>query len=317
VRLEAAARPLPADCLSILEVRLAPDEPQADLSVRLTQPDQARQLAGQLTPSHTQQLLARWAEGEWKQLPTLWLEFDIDLYRANIPPPILCAELPLAPDPLWLADSLLPALHGRALGAAQREKVLLCAREVPGSARLLYAFSLLSRGVEAVRLEILGLGPAETRDYLTRIAPHVLPMAAELSPFLQGMENPHLSFDIGGGAGSDVLPRIGLEGAFPRQPRREPRWAEILGRLVEQGLCSPAKRDAVLAWPGYDSFWTAPDRWPVEAVGVGGFCVRFLSHLKVVGEPGRPPLAKAYLGLRHLVPSQEPEGTLQPSSSML
>ena len=79
------------------------------------------------------------------------------------------------------------------------------------------------------------------RDYLERVAPHVIPTMAEIAPFLQGMENPHLSFDIA----SEVLPRIGLEGAFPRQPQREPRWAEILGRLVEGELCSPAKREAV------------------------------------------------------------------------
>jgi hypothetical protein len=202
--------------------------------------------------------------------------------------------------PLWLADSLLPTLHGRPLTAAQREKVLLCARAVPSSARLLYAFSLLSRPENAVRLEILGLGPAEARDYLAQVAPHTLPTLAEIAPLLATAENPHLSFDIG--ATGEVLPRIGLEGAFPRQPPREPRWAELLGRWVERGLCSPEKRDAVLAWPGQDSYWTAPDRWPVEAVGVGRLCVRFLSHLKVVGEAGRPPQAKAYLGWRHLPP---------------
>jgi hypothetical protein len=70
--------------------------------------------------------------------------------------------------------------------------------------------------------------------------------------------------------------------------------------MVDLCLCSPEKRDAVLAWPGQDSFWTAPDRWPVEAVGLGGVCVRFLSHLKVVGQPGRPPQVKAYLGFRYL-----------------
>jgi hypothetical protein len=296
-RLAGAIRHLPADGLTILELRLTPDQPQVDLSIRLNQPDQARQLAQHLP--HPQDFLSRWSESEQvrEQLPALWLEFDLDQDRIDLPPPLLCAQLAPEADPLWLADSLLPALHGRPLGTAQRELVLSCARAIPPFARLLYVFSLLSRPGGAIRLEILGLGPTETRDYLARLAPHVLPTADEISPLLATAENPHLSFDID--ATGEVLPRIGLEGAFPRQPSREPRWAELLGRWVEQGLCSPEKRDAVLAWPGQDSFWTAPDRWPVEA-GVGGLLVRFLSHLKVVGEVGRPPQAKSYLGLHYL-----------------
>jgi hypothetical protein len=281
----------------MIEVRLVAGEKDADLSVRLCRSDQALWMAGQVHQSHIREFLVRWAEREWEHVPAIWLEFDLDQDRADLPAPLLCAQLPPQVDPLWLADSLLPALHGRALDIAQRERVLLCARAIPLPARLLYAFSLLSRPGGAVRLEILGLGPMETRDYLARVAPHVLLTLAEISPLLATAENPHLSFDIG--ATGEVLPRIGLEGAFPRQPSREPRWAELLGRWVEMGLCSPEKRDAVLAWPGQDSFWTAPDRWPVEA-GVGGLLVRFLSHLKVVGEAGRPAQVKAYLGLHYL-----------------
>ncbi len=57
------------------------------------------------------------------------------------------------------------------------------------------------------------------------------------------------------------------------------------------------KREAALAWPGWDSFWTAPDRWPVEAVGAEGYCVRYLSHVKVVCRPDREPEAKVYLAV--------------------
>ncbi|HZF09821.1 MAG TPA: hypothetical protein VFE33_13605 [Thermoanaerobaculia bacterium] len=303
-RLEDTARNLPSDGLGVIEVRLAADEPQADLSVRLSRPEQACRLARQLPGSHFQALLSRWAEGEWEQVPTLWLEFDLHREAADLPLPVLCVQLPPEADPLWLADSLLPALYGRALGAAQRETVLLCAREVPSPGRLLYAFSLLSRGEEAVRLEILGLDAAGRMEYLGRLAPHAGVTAAALAPLLEGAENPHLSFDIG--PTGEILPRIGLEGAFPRQPDRERRWAELLARLVDRGLCSPEKRDALLAWPGHDSFWTAPALWPVEVAGMGGFCVRFLSHLKVVGQPDRPPQAKAYLGFGYLATSSSP-----------
>ncbi len=295
-RLRRGAGLLSLDCLGIIETRLAAKESEADLSIRLPRPGQAPRITGQIQPLHLQGFLSRWAEQGWKPVPALWLEFDLDQDRPTLPPPLLCAQLAPNTDPLWLADSLLPALHGQPLGADQRALVLHCAREIPPPAHLLYAFSLLPRPGAAVRLEILGLGASEAQAYLSRVAPHVLPTLAEIAPLLAGTENPHLSFDIT----SEVLPRIGLEGAFPRQPKREPRWAAILERLVEQGLCSAEKRAAILAWPGQDSFWTAPERWPVEAVGVGGRLIRFLSHLKVVGQPGRPPLGKAYLGFHHL-----------------
>jgi hypothetical protein len=293
-RLRDAARCVPADCLGIVEVRLGAGEGAADLSVRLEWPEQARRMAGQLRELHVREFLARWAERKETQEP-VWLEFDLHPGSAGLPSPILLTALPLQVDPLWLADSLLPALYGRALDASQREKVLLAARAVPGSARILYAFSLRPRPHEAVRLDILGLAEEERGEYLERVAPHLRILAEETAPLLAGTDRPHLSFDIS----SKALSRLGMEGSFLRQPKREPRWAELLARLVESGLCTPEKRDAVLTWGGNDSYWTAPDSWPVEMRGKSGFCIRALSHIKVVGELGRPPHAKAYLTFCH------------------
>lgn len=296
-RIQAVARRMPVDSPAIIEVRLAHHESRADFSARVTSREQALHLAAVFSPHRRES--QHWAEFEMagNRVPALWLELDLDPELPDLPPPLLIAQLPPEPDPLWLADTLLPALHGRPLTPAQRETVLSSARAVPPPARLLYAFSLHSRPGNAVRLEILGLGPAESHAYLSLIAPHTLPTLSEIAPLLAGTENPHLSFDIG--EAGEILPRIGLEGAFPTQPPREPRWAELLSRWADLGLCSPEKRDAVLAWPGQDSYWTAPDRWPAEA-GIGGRLVRFLSHVKVAGQPGWPPEAKAYLGFQYL-----------------
>ncbi len=128
--------------------------------------------------------------------------------------------------------------------------------------------------------------------YLQTIAPARVPDVTRAASLLEGAERLHLSFDV---TAEEILPRIGLEGSFPRQPPREPRWRSLLTRLVEEGLCSPDKRDALLRWPGYDSFWTAPERWPLAEAGPRGFCVRALSHLKLACHPDREPEAKAYL----------------------
>jgi hypothetical protein len=191
-----------------------------------------------------------------------------------------------------IVESLLPSLHGRPLSEAQSRLVRRCHGEIPEESCLLYVFSLLSRPGSPVRMEIFGLDPAGALAYLHRVAPHAAPPLTEIAPLFEGIDRPHLSFDLG----TEILPRVGLEGSFARQ--REPRWADLFARLVARGLCTTAERDAILAWPGYDTFWTATADWPLERAGIGGmsgFCVRALSHVKVVAQPGRPPEAKVYL----------------------
>jgi hypothetical protein len=294
-RLRRVAANVPGEGRGILEARLAPGEAPVDLSLGVHTPAQARALAACLPLSSTRDFLLRWSELEGPLAPvrSVWLELDLDREpeRGALPPPILCAKLPRDSEPGWLLGTLFPALTGRPLPAHQRDRLVACLSALPASAFLLYAFDLKARGNEAIRLEIFGLEPVEIPVYLREVAPGAAAGVAEIAPAFEGVERIHLSFDIAEG----IQPQIGLEGSFPRQPRREPRWRDLFGRLIERGLCSPAKRDTVLAWPGYDTFWTAPDRWPVDPLGPGGSCIRVLSHIKVVCHPDRDPEAKVYL----------------------
>jgi hypothetical protein len=293
-RLLAVAPFLPRDCLGILETRLASGPGSIDLSVRLLEPDQGRFMAEQVSPPHLRSFLARWPEsgGPFSAVRSVWLEFDLDREPEDLPEPISCAKLGEDVDPLWVVDVLLPALQGKLLPKEQRDLWLFCQREIPAPGRLLYAFSLRARGGDAVRMEIFGLDPARILAYLGRVALATVPATEKIVPLFEGVERLHLSFDL---SPEGILPRIGIEGSFPRIPRREPRWVSLFDRLEEQGLCDSGKRAASLAWPGYDSFWTASKRWPVDAVGVRGFCFRVLSHVKVVCQPGQDPEAKVYL----------------------
>lgn len=295
-RLRRLAPDLPGDGLAILEVRLASSN-AVDLSLRLKTPSQARHMAERMRLPHLRTLLLRWSEmdGAFSPVRSLWLEFDLDQDSAGLPTPIVCAKLAPNVDTTWLLDSLFPALHGKPLTAEQRRLIRFCRDEIPAPGSLLYAFSLLSRPGEALRLEIFGLEPDAITAYLHRIAPRADPRAADLAPLFEGVERIHLSFDIA----EEILPRIGLEGSFHRLPHREPGWAGLFDRLVARGLCSPGKRNAALAWPGYDTFWTTPEAWPVRAAGIRGFCIRSLSHVKVVCQPGQELEAKVYLGMEY------------------
>jgi hypothetical protein len=290
-RLHRLALTLPGECQGTLEVRLATEAAPVDLSLCLRTADQVQALAARLSSSPIGKFLSRWSELESSLAPvrSVWLEFDLD--RGEASSPVVCAKLPADVDSGWLIDTLLPALRGDPLSAGQCDLILACLGALPGSARLLYVFSLRARGSDAVRLEIFGMEPSQILEYLQRVAPGMVPAVAEVTPLFEGVERLHLSLDVAG----QVLPRIGVEGSFPRQPGREPRWRKLFGRLESRGLCSPKRRETILAWPGYDSFWTAPQKWPIAVIGPRGFCIRALSHVKVVCRPDCEPEAKVYL----------------------
>lgn len=291
-RVSSLAARLPADCLAILEVHLAPARTIPDLSIMVKRRPQMESVQEVLAAPHFQSFAARWAHRDDRRIVSLWLELDLYPRPRGVPVPSLCVKLRKDADHRWVLGTLLPALAGGPLGAARREIVRRCLAEIPPAGQLLYVFHLLPRGGD-LRMEIYGLSPEEMVDYLARVAAPVPPAGvARAAALVAGAERTHLSFDVGPEA---IRPRIGIEGSFAALPRRERRWAELLGRLESRGLCSPAQRDALLAWPGTDSFWTAPRSWPREVRWMDAFCIRYLSHLKVVWQSGRALRSKAYL----------------------
>jgi hypothetical protein len=297
-RLRRLARDLPGDLLTVLEIRLAGEPGPIDLALRLSEPEQALRIADILPPSHVRSFLSLWGTpgGPLSPIHSAWVEFDLDQEPREITTPVVCAKLTAdAPLP-WLIDTLFPAMHGKPLTESQERLVRLCHESLPPPAYVLYAFSLLSRGADTLRLEIFGLKPSSILSYLERVAPTAVSWMKGPVALFEGIERIHLSLDMG----NEILPRIGIEGSFSRLPNWEPGWRKLFDRLVDRGLCRPEERDAALAWRGSDTFWTAPAAWPVEAIGPGGFCFRKLSHVKVVCRPDRRLEAKLYLMLGYL-----------------
>jgi len=218
--------------------------------------------------------------------------------------PGICAALggSASPRSNVLTDRLLRGLRGRPLAAAPRRRLARCLAAIPPAGRLLYLASMESRPSDAVRLVVSGLDAPALVAFLGRIAPAaVARRAAAAASLVAGAARTHLSFDVG----EEVEVRVGIECSFPRLPSREPRWAGLLDAWTAAGLCTLEQRSALLAWTGYDSFWTAAPRWPVAAETAGTFCIRCLSHLKLICAADGPT-AKAYLLFGSLRPNLSP-----------
>lgn len=314
-RLRTVARYLPGDCLGVIEVRLAASPPgrreeteSVDLSVRLSEPPQARLLLEHLSPPHLRGLFSSgWREiGYPSPVSSVWLEFDLDHEPGGLPVPLVAARLSEQVASSWLVETLLPSLHGRSLDASQRRWVRRAVDELPAGIQLLYAFSLLSRPGADVRLELFGHDSKNLLDFLGHLASgETARRVADLAPLLEGADRYHLSFDVD--VGGTIGPRIGLECGFARLPHRESRWLTLFDRLVTAELCTATKRDAVFEWPGYDTVRTAARVWPREEEALDRYCVRCLSHVKLVSRPDLQPEAKAYLLFQPLGSRPQPD----------
>lgn len=251
-------------------------------------------------------LCGAWLDGgdpAWARVRHLWLELDLDAPSGPGAPPVPPPSVFLAFEDdataamdadalLALLDVVLAPLVPGGMDAESRARLRGVLLRRPPGAAMPYAGIMLSRPRPAVRvylsrvpgaavpalLDQVGWPEEETRD-----AARVLgELHAGVSPEL-GM----LHLDVLEGA---LLPRLGLEYTLERGPQVKGRVAErrFVDRLVECGLCRPERRDALLAWPGYEVHTLRHELWP-------SWLIRRVNCIKLVHEPDREAQAKAYL----------------------
>lgn len=209
--------------------------------------------------------------------------------------------LPAAP-----ASAVLAAV-GRRLGEPLPPAVLAgldeIERTLPVGAFVANLGVLPGRGLQAVRVNVGGRGFVQEADrWLGRLGwPGSRDALAGVLALAAGSgADVYVNVDVG----TELQPSLGLELFFHRQPERSPACVLFLERLTRVGLCSPSKRDALLAWPGA----TGPDEgpWPARLAelsallgGRPSVVVRILNHLKLSMSAAGSVEAKAYLSFGH------------------
>jgi len=292
VRLAACA---PGECYSIgVECRLASSIGSVDLGVAFLPHMTTGAFDAWLRFSNAACAAACWGAieafiGQWHDsasslrawIPFIFLEYDADSADTPVIVPSIFAALDspigVAPDrglpEMRAAREFSRLLSGNSWSEKRDEQLCRCFRALRGQARVLHVAVMLSRSTQSWRVSVL-LQRNSLESYLRSIGGTE---AADTALLLatgryEELLNDSLQLDI------DIGPPISSRVGFNLQPDQKTSWSVLLQRSVELGLCSSEGASALLRWC---SSGTVPHRE--------------ISHLKLVGEPGRTPELKGYV----------------------
>jgi hypothetical protein len=244
------------------------------------------------------------------RVPLAWLEFD---HMEREVDPIGNVGVCLAPayiDPFaalpeQAPDEVLPvilesihAVSAQPVAAEDRRLLQTCVEGLPRGARWIHLSIMVAR--DPLQLKLYGAFPcAAVLPYLARVG-----CAADPAPIARVLERSCPSTRTGDSIYLDLPvtgmldPRqAGLGLAFGQQHLRisheqDPSRRALLESLTEDGLCTPAQRDALVAWPGHETGVEA-----ARAVnGEGAIDVQRWLDIKLVCAASGALQAKAYLG---------------------
>ncbi|MGQ0703487.1 MAG: hypothetical protein ACT4PM_10190 [Gemmatimonadales bacterium] len=180
-----------------------------------------------------------------------------------------------------------------------------CADACPEGAWISHVGAMLGRTAGGFRIHVSGLRLDRMERFLEQVGwpgdgSSIRRLAGELFEIVDSII---VCLDIG----ERIGPLIGFECVFSLPRETDPRVGRLLDYLISQHLCSPAKRDALLRWPGRISPPETALPWPDHLLILGlqqpaqrlGFLERRWSHIKLTCDPGGPRLAKAYFGFHH------------------
>ncbi|ODH02072.1 hypothetical protein A4S05_02715 [Nostoc sp. KVJ20] len=254
-----------------------------------------------------------------KSAENIWLEFDLDEQPEELPIPSLFLGLKefqlkkhttetskISDEQLQTITTVLQILFEHDISPLIEKNLGICVNSLPSGSQVLYVGAMFSRQLDAVRVNLGGIRVEMLEDYLAQIGwiYSVKPLKKIIKLLAKFSDAIILNLDIG----TSIFPKIGLECLLENKSSRlEPKWQLLLDFLVEQGLCIPEKRDAVLNWSGCSHEKSYPELWSKELSKVSSFlgskwysiCFRNLNHIKIIYHPDGNLEAKGYLAFGH------------------
>jgi hypothetical protein len=326
-RIHGVARQLPAALTDFFGFESRLGEPGADAdflvcakaqaarNIVAAQPDAAPLPAGRVWDDLAR-FGERWADSAspCAAVHNMWMEFDLPAGTApsgGVPAPSVFLGGEFLPGgsapPEWLVDEALPLCQGRAVAPALRESLARAMAVVPAHAHGFQVGLMLGRAGagDALRLCLRGLQRDDLAPLLRALewpgdAAELLAAWDFAAPWAVGLD---LDLDLLPHTG----PKLGLECSFGYANDSVQRVRTCLDGLVARGACLPAKRDALLAWPRAFHQRGQGREWPLDLLAGAllqpetslSMFARWVYHIKIDVQPGKPWVAKAYLAVAH------------------
>lgn len=314
--LQALAALLPkAMSAHYFETRLAADAPQVDFSTCIAAAQGGRAILTGLKgaiglPStllenplwrRTHDFFNYWADPAsplYEQAPLVWLEFDqVDGLIPDIPLP--CVNVCVDPEYLkqhgsnrphkqcyqTFIETTLELLLGQPLPAQICQNLISCFNLLPVGGKIIYVSAMLPR--QPATLKLNGFIPKDQLlNYLNQIGwpGSVVEIRKIVAAYCASLENLRVDLTVG----DHISSRIGLEFFSKGSTQPEVERQLLLNKFVENGLCSPEKREALLSWSGYSSEVFRNQAWTTK--------LNRTWYTKLVYQADQPLEAKGYLG---------------------
>ncbi len=249
-----------------------------------------------------------------KNVANIWLEFDLDSPPDFVPLPSVFLGTNsiqggrFAPgNDTWLFTSSLAQWLGHELPHLTKNALLKCILRLPRHAQIFQIGTFLARSLPAIRIVVRGLDLTQVPAYLQAVGYSA--QLDEFRAFLDGISpigsEIFLDLDIYEGIGE----KIGIEVQTDRVRffKMRDQFDRLMEFIVMNGLCTPEKRDAIQAYPGYIDSRSHTDVWPERLLREApeartntiSVILRDLSHLKFVYKPSAEIEAKIYLQVKH------------------
>ncbi len=311
-QVQRLARSLPPSPTAFFECRLEDNQPQVDFSIGLF---------SSVSDHFIEYFLI---QADWysyrdiflglinstsilkQYISYIFLEFDLPGKLVQLPMP--CIFLAFEQEGLSKTQGLIELISknfGYSNTASLESNLSYYFDCLPPSSTVTPIGLMLSRPNKPVRLGIQGTSSQHLLDYLAKLG--WFDVTSTFSSITLALEKFVDSFRLCFDIYDSFSPKIGLE-CFLQQPSDESRWQQLLNYLVEIGVCTPVKRDALLTWPGFSQKTDAPELWPNNLAGgdllLGSSALsifwREISHIKIIYDVAEDCLsAKGYLSFGH------------------
>lgn len=250
----------------------------------------------------------------------LWFEFDTSNSIMNDPLPniffhpesIKSADDKKISEYKWITRDAIPLITGKTIQDNVEKKIIECIKKLPGESAIFQIGMMMSRSPEEIRLVVKRIKSNEVVPYLKDIGYNK--DLSEIASFLYKLDEYINRIVLHFTVGKSVHQKIGIEISFyPDMYHQELGWNKVLEYLVENGLCLPEKQQALLQFPGvenddkFEGFNMYIPKAKIVNPNSTEILVRYLSHIKILYEPGKKLKAKAYSGVRSFTHPEKQE----------